>query len=150
MDEWGALGNPPACECGAREGDSQHEPSAPAPVRKHAGDDQGADGLLERDRRLENALVTAAQMRRRQLDGKEPTAGCVLELGESALAQIACDAIDLLSGSDLARVRRCAGCSLLFLDRSPPGRRRWCSMDSCGNREKTARYRRTRAAGSGR
>ena len=40
-----------------------------------------------------------------------------------------------------ARVRTCAGCSLLFIDRSRPGRRRWCSMDRCGNRDKTARYR---------
>ena len=26
-------------------------------------------------------------------------------------------------------------------DRSRPGRRRWCSMERCGNRDKTARYR---------
>lgn len=58
-----------------------------------------------------------------------------------ALAQIARDSVDLVTGPELARVRSCAGCSLLFLDRSRPGRRRWCSMESCGNREKTARYR---------
>jgi predicted RNA-binding Zn ribbon-like protein len=59
----------------------------------------------------------------------------------AALARIARETVELVTGPDLARVRTCAGCSLLFLDRSPPGRRRWCSMERCGNREKTARYR---------
>ena len=59
----------------------------------------------------------------------------------AALAHIARESIELLTGPDLLRVRTCAGCSLLFVDRSRPGRRRWCSMDRCGNREKTARYR---------
>jgi predicted RNA-binding Zn ribbon-like protein len=59
----------------------------------------------------------------------------------AALAHIACETITLLTGPDLARVRTCAGCSLLFIDRSRPGQRRWCSMNRCGNRDKTARYR---------
>jgi predicted RNA-binding Zn ribbon-like protein len=60
---------------------------------------------------------------------------------EGALADIARQAIELVTGDDIGRVRRCEGCLLLFLDRSRPGRRRWCSMDRCGNRSKTARYR---------
>lgn len=67
------------------------------------------------------------------------TAGA--DLVSAALAQIARETVELVTGSDLARVRKCAGCSLLFVDRSRPGRRRWCSMDRCGNREKMARYR---------
>jgi predicted RNA-binding Zn ribbon-like protein len=65
----------------------------------------------------------------------------------AAVAELAGASIDLLSGPDLARVRHCANpeCSLLFIDRSRPGRRRWCSMERCGNRAKTARYRRRRA-----
>lgn len=59
----------------------------------------------------------------------------------AALAQLARASVELVTGPYLARVRACAGCSLLFLDRSRPGRRRWCSMDRCGNRVKTARYR---------
>jgi predicted RNA-binding Zn ribbon-like protein len=58
-----------------------------------------------------------------------------------ALAQLARESVEFVSGADVARVRRCAGCSLLFVDRSRPGRRRWCSMETCGNRDKTARYR---------
>jgi len=63
---------------------------------------------------------------------------------EAALASIARDAIDLISGPLATRVRECAAedCALLFVDTSPPGRRRWCSMDGCGNRAKTSAYRR--------
>jgi predicted RNA-binding Zn ribbon-like protein len=69
----------------------------------------------------------------------------------AALATIARDAADLLSGPLAARVRECAApdCALLFVDMSRPGRRRWCAMDACGNRTKTASYRRRRSAGSG-
>jgi predicted RNA-binding Zn ribbon-like protein len=63
--------------------------------------------------------------------------------GRAALAELARSAVELLTGAELARVRNCArtGCSRLFIDRSRPGRRRWCSMARCGNRTKTARYR---------
>ena len=65
---------------------------------------------------------------------------------EAALATIARDAIDLFSGPLADRVRECArpDCALLFVDRSRPGRRRWCAMAECGNRTKTAAYRRRR------
>jgi predicted RNA-binding Zn ribbon-like protein len=58
-----------------------------------------------------------------------------------AISELARASVELLTGADLPRVRQCDGCSLLFLDRSRPGQRRWCSMGSCGNRSKTARYR---------
>ena len=43
---------------------------------------------------------------------------------------------DLLTTQPLDRVRECPGhvCGWLFLDRT--GRRRWCSMSTCGNRAK--------------
>jgi predicted RNA-binding Zn ribbon-like protein len=50
------------------------------------------------------------------------------------------DAVALLADRDqLSRVGRCPGrhCGWLFYDRS--GRRRWCSMASCGSREKMRR-----------
>jgi predicted RNA-binding Zn ribbon-like protein len=70
------------------------------------------------------------------------------EPAEAALAHVARASVELVTGPDLARIRNCArdGCSLLFIDRSRPGRRRWCSMERCGNRSKTARYRSRRAA----
>jgi predicted RNA-binding Zn ribbon-like protein len=53
---------------------------------------------------------------------------------------VAADAVALLADpAVLARLKRCPGrdCGWLFLDTS--GRRRWCSMDSCGSREKMRR-----------
>ena len=61
-----------------------------------------------------------------------------------ALAHIARESVELVTGPDRARVRTCAGCTLLFIDRSRPGTRRWCSMERCGNRNKTAHYREKR------
>ncbi len=54
---------------------------------------------------------------------------------EAAIAAVATDAVDLLAARD-GRLRVCAGpgCSLLFHDASPPGRRRWCTTERCGNR----------------
>jgi predicted RNA-binding Zn ribbon-like protein len=59
---------------------------------------------------------------------------------EATLALVARDALDLVSSADLARVRPCSNpeCQVLFLDSSRPGRRRWCSMGTCGNRAKKA------------
>jgi predicted RNA-binding Zn ribbon-like protein len=61
---------------------------------------------------------------------------------------VAADAAALLADPErLARVRRCPGhdCGWLFLDAS--GRRRWCSMQTCGSRAKMRRlYERRRAA----
>jgi predicted RNA-binding Zn ribbon-like protein len=61
-----------------------------------------------------------------------------------ALAHIARESVEFVTGPELARVRTCAGCTLLFIDRSRPGTRRWCSMERCGNRNKTAHYRQRR------
>ena len=61
---------------------------------------------------------------------------------------IAQAAADLLTSDELPLVRMCeAGdCEWLFLDRSRNRSRRWCDMNSCGNREKARRhYRRTNA-----
>jgi hypothetical protein len=60
-----------------------------------------------------------------------------------ALATLARDAVDLFGGPLAHRVRMCAAddCGLLFVDTSRPGRRRWCSMDRCGNRAKIRTHR---------
>ncbi|RSM88630.1 hypothetical protein DMH04_08350 [Kibdelosporangium aridum] len=46
------------------------------------------------------------------------------------------------------RVRACGRCGWLFLDSSRGGRRRWCSMSTCGNREKARRHRQVERAAS--
>lgn len=62
---------------------------------------------------------------------------------EAVLATVARDAVDLLSSDMLKRVRKCADdhCSVLFVDMSRPGKRRWCAMNGCGNKVKKAAYR---------
>jgi predicted RNA-binding Zn ribbon-like protein len=61
----------------------------------------------------------------------------------AALATVARDAVLLLGGPLVERVKECGNpaCSLLFLDDSQARRRRWCSMDRCGNLAKVAGYR---------
>lgn len=61
----------------------------------------------------------------------------------AALSSLARDAIELVSGGQAARLRECAkpDCSLLFVDTSRSGVRRWCSMETCGNQDKVQRYR---------
>jgi predicted RNA-binding Zn ribbon-like protein len=58
------------------------------------------------------------------------------------LAPVLWSAADLLVGPSLARVRHCANdrCLWLFLDESKNSTRRWCSMQSCGNRAKAHRH----------
>lgn len=59
-------------------------------------------------------------------------------------------AADLLVSPDRERVRECASdvCSWLFIDRSPTRRRRWCSMKTCGNRDKVRRFYERQKTGS--
>ncbi|MGW5848397.1 CGNR zinc finger domain-containing protein [Streptomyces sp. NPDC055254] len=68
------------------------------------------------------------------------------------LAAVARDAVELLTDpADLALLRACGGdgCTRVYLDTSRGHRRRWCSSELCGNRERVARHRRrTLSAGS--
>ena len=67
----------------------------------------------------------------------------------AALAVVALDAARMLGLPDeAARIRVCASptCSARFYDRSPAGRRRWCSMSLCGNEAKARRHRERRRA----
>ena len=55
---------------------------------------------------------------------------------------IAYAAAELLTSSTLDRVKACPGdgCGWIFLDQSRNRSRRWCDMQSCGNREKARRH----------
>lgn len=67
-----------------------------------------------------------------------------------ALGVVALDAATMVGTPETrARIRICGAedCSARFYDRSPAGRRRWCSMRTCGNVAKARRHReRARAA----
>jgi predicted RNA-binding Zn ribbon-like protein len=76
----------------------------------------------------------------RQLDGPPDC--------PALLAAVARDAVELLT-DPLARasLRQCEGdnCPIVYLDTSRGRRRRWCSSEVCGNRERVARHRRRAA-----
>ncbi|MDQ1038322.1 putative RNA-binding Zn ribbon-like protein [Streptomyces sp. V3I8] len=64
------------------------------------------------------------------------------------LAAVARDTVELLT-DPVARagIRQCEGdnCPIVYLDTSRGRRRRWCSSEVCGNRERVARHRRRAA-----
>ncbi len=57
---------------------------------------------------------------------------------------------ELLAGDDPRRLRKCANpaCRLMFYDVSKAGRRRWCSMRTCGGRAKVRAFYRRRREGA--
>lgn len=63
-----------------------------------------------------------------------------------ATAAIAVAALQLLLHPPTPPVRACDGCGWFFIDTSRGRRRRWCSMKTCGNDHKVARYRASHAA----
>jgi len=61
---------------------------------------------------------------------------------DSLLGPILRSAVDLLTGDLAPRLRICDSptCSWLFVDHSRNRSRRWCSMETCGNRAKARRH----------
>lgn len=61
---------------------------------------------------------------------------------EDALGVIAADAVAIISGERDGRLALCASptCRAAFFDTSRSRSRRWCDMNTCGNREKKARF----------
>ncbi len=62
---------------------------------------------------------------------------------ERAMRVIFDAAEDLLLNGRLDRLRTCGGdhCEWMFLDLSKNGKRRWCSMATCGNEHKVKQFR---------
>ncbi|MFJ3530030.1 CGNR zinc finger domain-containing protein [Streptomyces sp. NPDC090132] len=61
---------------------------------------------------------------------------------EDALGVIAADAISIISGERDGRLALCASptCRAAFFDTSQSRTRKWCDMNTCGNRQKKARF----------
>jgi predicted RNA-binding Zn ribbon-like protein len=64
----------------------------------------------------------------------------------AALAVVAVDAVTTLGGPGDGVIKRCEQptCGGLFVDTSRGGRRRWCSMATCGNKVKKANLKAAR------
>lgn len=69
---------------------------------------------------------------------------------ERLLWPVVRDAAELLVSGELRRVGKCCGenCDWLYLDTSRNRSRRWCNMQTCGNRAKARRHHR-KAKGGG-
>lgn len=81
----------------------------------------------------------------------DPKSRVVIEPGRDLcgwlIAAVYGSALELLTLEDPARVKVCPAhrCGWLFLDLSPGNRRKWCSMKTCGNRQKAREhYKRAR------
>ncbi|NIH82117.1 CGNR zinc finger domain-containing protein [Amycolatopsis viridis] len=61
---------------------------------------------------------------------------------EDALGVIAADAISIIAGERDGRLALCASptCRAAFFDTSQSRTRKWCDMNTCGNRQKKARF----------
>ena len=61
---------------------------------------------------------------------------------EDALGVIAADAISIIAGERDGRLALCASptCQAAFFDTSQSRSRKWCDMNTCGNRQKKARF----------
>ncbi|MGW5382320.1 CGNR zinc finger domain-containing protein [Nocardia sp. NPDC003963] len=89
------------------------------------------------DRSIEGraaAVLTPAGDRRWRLG---PTARV-----EDALSVIAADAISIIAGERDGKLALCASptCRAAFFDTSQSRTRKWCDMNTCGNRQKKARF----------
>ncbi|MEU1951590.1 CGNR zinc finger domain-containing protein [Nocardia rhamnosiphila] len=80
------------------------------------------------------AVLTPEGTRRWQLG----PASCV----EDALGVIAADAIGIIAGERDGKLALCASptCRAAFFDTSQSRTRKWCDMNTCGNRQKKARF----------
>ena len=104
-------------------------------------------GPAPRDLRLFNAYLHSA-LRKRRLEARGGAAWNwswtrrTDDAFDSVLWPIALAAADLLTSPGRRQIGECAGegCGWLFLDTSRSGRRRWCTMEGCGNRAKARRF----------
>ncbi|EHR62368.1 CGNR zinc finger domain-containing protein [Saccharomonospora cyanea] len=70
---------------------------------------------------------------------------------EDALGVIAADAISVISGERDGKLALCASptCQAAFFDTSRSRTRKWCDMNTCGNRQKKARFNAKQRRNSG-
>ncbi|MCZ7459988.1 CGNR zinc finger domain-containing protein [Streptomyces sp. WMMC940] len=132
-----------ACVEGLVDAQIDHRPGVPAPGRHGV-----PDGALVRLNAFASASAPPAVTAVRDDEGELVRAPLARPECAALLAAVARDAVDLLTDPVArARLRRCEGdgCRRVYLDTSRGRRRRWCSSEVCGNRERVARHRRRAA-----
>lgn len=99
-------------------------------------DDDRTGDLARLNRALDGGVLSLRASRQ----------GVAIDAGDDLMAwlarPVAYSALELLTSARLTRVKTCPGmrCGWIFLDESPNARRRWCSMETCGNRAKARRF----------
>jgi predicted RNA-binding Zn ribbon-like protein len=101
----------------------------------------------EADLKTLNSFLSAS-MEKSGIEARDGTFGWSWQGGEDSperiLWPIAKSAADLLTSEKLGIVRECSnehdGCAWLFLDNTKNHTKKWCSMDTCGNRTKFRTY----------
>jgi predicted RNA-binding Zn ribbon-like protein len=103
------------------------------------GDPSVLNSFLAASRRYRHLVWNAPLAPKIELVWRQDTSA-------SILAPVAEAAADLLATANFAFIKRCEdrNCVLWFSDQTKSHRRRWCSMEICGNRHKVAAYRKRR------
>ncbi|GAB2709980.1 CGNR zinc finger domain-containing protein [Nocardia thraciensis] len=101
-----------------------------AQARGHAVPPDALAGLLDTARRGIGSDVTVG-----------PDGSVAPQTAQGALTVVALAGIRLVLSPPPRPVRTCDRCGWFFLDSSRGRRRRWCSMKTCGNQAKAARFR---------
>ncbi len=65
---------------------------------------------------------------------------------EVVISDVATSAGRLMAGKQILKVCANPHCSWMFVDRSRPGRRRWCDVSVCGSLVNVRRFRASRTA----
>jgi predicted RNA-binding Zn ribbon-like protein len=104
-----------------------------------------ADGHPQRSdlERIEDTIKQARAQARLCQDGR--AFNWVVFAGETGIEvvryRLALQLDELVSYRSLDRLRECGRCTGLFLDHGRGAGRRWCRMETCGNRAKVERHR---------
>ncbi|MGY8985714.1 MAG: CGNR zinc finger domain-containing protein [Sphingomonadales bacterium] len=95
------------------------------------------NGSIEKT--FQNLIITPTTSLKFRWGWKEPQ----IASPEQPLWRIILNAGETLVETNPKKIKKCEGleCYKLFIDKSKAGRRKWCSMETCGNRTKTRKYR---------
>ena len=103
--------------------------------------------MPEEELRAEVAMIAHAARLRFELGDRGLRLAPADDGVSGALAEIMSRVFDAQASGAWSRLKSCPGphCGWLFYDASRNASSKWCSMSICGNRTKTAAYRRRRA-----
>jgi predicted RNA-binding Zn ribbon-like protein len=132
----------------ATEADLKHAIAVREAIRGVIGANSGGT-IYPLDIAILNEAATASRLRARfGADGKarlEPEAGGVA----GAMGRMVAAVFTAMADEDWSRLKLCSSpaCRWAFFDRSRNHSSRWCTMASCGNRQKARRFRQRAKAG---